>query len=170
MKRILFLGLFFVCTSLCAQTGVITGRVLDSQTLEPLPFANVFVNNTTIGTTTDIDGNFVLKNVSRPSVFDLIISFVGYQSYKQKISLSDETLTLRAIKLIASEIQLSDVEVKEKRDTEWEKKLKKFFWVKINWQNNAPFLIPGFWISRMLKRATDLRQLPKFPWKSKTMR
>ncbi|HEY5826398.1 MAG TPA: carboxypeptidase-like regulatory domain-containing protein [Cyclobacteriaceae bacterium] len=126
MKRILFLVLVFINTTLIAQTGVIKGRVIDSKTLEPLPFANVFVNNTTIGTTTDVDGNFVLKNVSRPSVVDLVISFVGYQSFKQKISLSEETLSLKAIKLIASEIELSNVEVKEKRDVEWEKKLKKF--------------------------------------------
>src|SRR6478736_1348316 len=112
MKRILFLILISISTTLSAQTGVIQGRIIDSKTLEPLPFANVFVNNTTIGTTTDVDGNFTLKNVSRPSVFDLIISFVGYQSFKQKISLSDEILSLKAIKLVASEIELSNVEVK----------------------------------------------------------
>ena len=126
MKRILFLGSLFISIALSAQTGVIKGKVIDSQTLEPLPFANVFVNNTTIGTTTDMNGNFVLKNVSRPAVFDLVVSFVGYQSYKQKISLSEEMLSLNAIKLIALEIELSNVEVKEKRDVEWEKKLKKF--------------------------------------------
>ncbi|MES2221459.1 MAG: carboxypeptidase-like regulatory domain-containing protein [Acidobacteriota bacterium] len=126
MKQILFLVLISISITLSAQTGVIKGRVIDSKTLEPLPFANVFINNTTIGTTTDADGNFILKNINRPSVFDLIVSFVGYQSVKQKISLSEESLTLGEIELIASETKLSNVEVKEKRDVQWEKKLKKF--------------------------------------------
>ncbi|MBK8292426.1 MAG: carboxypeptidase-like regulatory domain-containing protein [Flammeovirgaceae bacterium] len=45
------------------QTGQVSGRILDSQTLEPLPFANVFINNTTIGTASDMNGEFLLPKV-----------------------------------------------------------------------------------------------------------
>jgi hypothetical protein len=57
-------GLWLVATSgpLLAQGGqaTISGTVTDSLTNEPLPFANVFVANTTLGTSANAEGRFVL--------------------------------------------------------------------------------------------------------------
>ena len=44
-----------------SQTGQINGKVLDSKTQEPLPFANVFINNTTIGVAADANGDFTFS-------------------------------------------------------------------------------------------------------------
>lgn len=59
-----------------AQNITATGRVVDKNN-EPLIGANVKVKNTTIGSITDIDGNFKL---SCPQGATLEISFVGYES------------------------------------------------------------------------------------------
>lgn len=104
----------------------ITGRVLDAETLEPLPFANVFLNNTTTGTVTDIDGQFNISSIKEPGTYELVFSFVGYQLYKMKVTIGESPLSIGSIKLIPSETQLSTVEVTSTRDKEWEKKLKKF--------------------------------------------
>lgn len=109
-----------------AQTCTITGKIIDSKTLESIPFANVFLNNTTLGTVTEINGEFSIKNVHQPSVHELVISFVGYETYKTKISLTAEELKMGVIRLKPSETELSTVEVKGTKDVDWEKKLKRF--------------------------------------------
>jgi len=55
----------------------VTGQVRDASNNESLPGVNIVVKGTTIGTSTDLDGNFILDNV--PSLNDtLVVSFVGY--------------------------------------------------------------------------------------------
>lgn len=53
----------------------VTGRVLDASNNEPLIGATVTVKGTSIGTTTDLDGNFTLTADEKAV---LIVSFVGY--------------------------------------------------------------------------------------------
>ncbi len=60
-----------------AQTGKISGVVLDAQTNEPLPGVNVAIVGTTIGAITDIDGYYNILNVD-PGRKSLRASFVGY--------------------------------------------------------------------------------------------
>lgn len=67
-----------------AQTHKLTGTVYD-QNNEPVIGASVMVKGTTIGTATDIDGNFTL-NV--PSSGTLVVSYVGYKT--QEIALSGQ--------------------------------------------------------------------------------
>ena len=86
IKKIIFFALGYVLASTAfAQTCTITGKVIDSKTQEPIPFANVFLNNTTLGTVTELNGEFVLKNIRQPAVHELVFSFVGYETYKTKI-------------------------------------------------------------------------------------
>jgi len=54
----------------------ITGTVTDAESGEPLPGVNIVVEGTTIGTTTDMDGNYTLE---APADATLVFSFVGYQ-------------------------------------------------------------------------------------------
>ena len=58
------------------QAGAIKGKIVDSNG-DPVIGANVMVKGTTNGTITDIDGNFVLNNVSGGT---LTISFIGYKT------------------------------------------------------------------------------------------
>ena len=120
---------FFLLTSLAiqsfAQTGVVTGKVRDAATAEPLPFANVFINQTTIGTATDAQGNYTLKNVPM-GTNEIVFSFVGYKSYPSKILIKEEETKQLDIRLQSDDLQLETVEVKGTRDKEWDKQLKKF--------------------------------------------
>ncbi len=66
-------------TVLFAQTGIIRGKVFDPINNEAIPFANVVLQGTTIGTTTDIDGRYELTNLE-PDLYNLEASFVGYKT------------------------------------------------------------------------------------------
>ena len=103
----------------------ITGQIQDSKTSEALPFANVFINNSTIGTVTNANGEFELT-IHEPGVYEVVFSYVGYESYRRKVTVSDRPLAIGVIKLVPDEVQLNSVEVQSKRDKEWERNLKKF--------------------------------------------
>ena len=60
-----------------AQTGKIAGTVTDAASGESLPGVNVVIDGTTQGATTDVDGYYVILNVT-PGTYDVRASFVGY--------------------------------------------------------------------------------------------
>ena len=62
-----------------STVGVITGEVLDAQTKEPIPSANVIIVGTTIGAATDINGMFEIPNVP-VGIYAVRASVIGYQS------------------------------------------------------------------------------------------
>jgi len=62
----------------------ISGKVVDEESQAPLPGVNVLVKGTTIGTVTDIDGNYVL--VAPDDATTLIFSLVGYLSREVEIN------------------------------------------------------------------------------------
>ncbi len=105
--------------------GQIQGKIIDARTSEPLPFTNVFVNNSTIGTTSNATGDFVLKKIPLGQQ-DIIFSFVGYQSYQARVFVRNTDSAPLLIKLTPSEQQLQEAEVVSARDKAWEKQLRKF--------------------------------------------
>ena len=72
-------ALFFLTASAAAQSlGIIRGRVNNEQTNEAIPFANVILQGSTVGTTTDFDGNYELADVPA-GIQNIQVSFVGYE-------------------------------------------------------------------------------------------
>ena len=83
MKRpLLFIGLLFCAVHLLGQTFVITGTINASDDPLPLPGVNVAAKGTTIGTITDIDGNYSI-NVKKGDV--LVFSYMGYKTVQQTV-------------------------------------------------------------------------------------
>lgn len=72
----LFLALSVFCTKLQAQEIIVSGKLTDASTSEPLPFAPVFILGEQIGTTTDFDGNFEL--VLEKHYDSIVFSYMGY--------------------------------------------------------------------------------------------
>lgn len=69
----------FIGTALLAQSdyGSLSGIVIDNDTREPLPFSNVLIVGTSIGGTTDINGEFLIEKAPLGYV-KVQASFVGY--------------------------------------------------------------------------------------------
>lgn len=127
MRTKSFLSFVFLALSLqaFAQTGTIKGMVKDAETGETLPYCNVFINNTTISTVTDLDGNFSLPNLE-PGTVELGFSFMGYIAETKKISLNPGGIATLNLSLKPFAQELSDVEIKASRDKVWERELRKF--------------------------------------------
>jgi len=87
MKKNTLLTIFILLLSISGMlfaqsTGKIMGKVTDLATGEGVPFANVFVEGTTKGAASDIDGNYVILNVA-PDVYQVTASYIGYQKVTQ---------------------------------------------------------------------------------------
>jgi len=61
-----------------SQSGVIKGRVFNEKNNEPLPFANVIIQGTNIGSTTDLDGRFIFSGL-KPGYVKLVVSTMGFE-------------------------------------------------------------------------------------------
>ena len=111
-----------------AGNGKITGRVIDSQTREPLPSVNVIITATflsdgrevtldrPIGAVTNVDGYYFILDVP-PGVYAVRASMVGYASVTQtmvKVDL-DRTININ-FELTQSSIQVNQVVVTAKRE------------------------------------------------------
>ena len=68
-----------------AQTGVVTGQVVDAQTLAPLGNVQVMVVGTSVGTLTDADGNYRLSGVPAGEV-QIRAESIGYGSSTQTVT------------------------------------------------------------------------------------
>jgi len=87
----------FLVISAClqAQNGTIRGTVYDDATGEYLPGVTIFLEGTTMGTLTDLDGKF---NLSAPrGTYDLRVSFISY-----------ETTIIKGINVTEGEVSLYD--------------------------------------------------------------
>ena len=86
MKKLLFLSFFLVVTLVqqaLAQDRTITGKVTDRETNQGLPGVAVLVKGTTVGTATDIDGNFSLNVPENANT--LQFKFIGYKTVERSI-------------------------------------------------------------------------------------
>lgn len=86
-KLLLSLSLIIVSVGVNAfsQTGL-NGKVIDFMSFQPIESANIYIKNTTIGTITNVDGRFSLQVPEKHHSDTLIISSIGYASYKSVIS------------------------------------------------------------------------------------
>ena len=76
-KRLwLFLAACLLTVGMTFAQKTVTGKVIDGETGEPVIGASVFVQGTTLGKATDIDGNFTIQNVPN-SAKNLRVTFVG---------------------------------------------------------------------------------------------
>nr|WP_283773943.1 carboxypeptidase-like regulatory domain-containing protein [Aquiflexum sp. TKW24L] len=115
----------FLWVPLSGNSQVIIGNITDEKTGEPMPFANVFINNTTIGSTTDVKGNYKISGVL-PENLEIVASFVGYVTKYRKISLVGRLQVTVNFELTPKENQLDEVSLSAKRDKAWERNLRKF--------------------------------------------
>lgn len=66
-----------------AQETVVQGKVTDATSGDPIPFANVVFKGTSIGSTTDFDGNFLIKTHNPTDT--LVASYIGYKSRSKAV-------------------------------------------------------------------------------------
>lgn len=107
--RLVLLCLLVISATAFAQNKII-GRVVDATTGESLPQANVFFTNTSIGTSTGIDGSFELSGFASGK-YDFNVTFVGYAMYRQSYTFSGTEVVRLLVKLPQDAEQLKEIVV-----------------------------------------------------------
>lgn len=110
--KLLLLFAIIICGSAAsfAQTGTITGTVLDVNDGMPLPGASVVIKGTTIGSVADLDGKFSLQ--AEPNT-TIVVSYIGYTTQEivvqpnsvVKVTLASEATGLAELVVIGYGVQ-----------------------------------------------------------------
>jgi hypothetical protein len=115
--KLLFLSITFSGLVLAQQTGSLRGVVTDSLKGEALPFANILIEGTTLGSSADLNGYFTITGIPIGDEYSVRLSYVGYFTKTMKISIKPNTITQIQAQMVPSSIQLQAIEmIGEKMD------------------------------------------------------
>lgn len=84
----LIIILLATASSLYSQTGVLKGRVYNELNNEPVEFANIVIEGTKYGVSSDKDGNYRIENI-KTGIYNIVCTFIGYKRavfYEVRIS------------------------------------------------------------------------------------
>ena len=117
MKRLLVMAvaiLAFATVTLHAQTTV-SGVITDAELGDALIGANVIIQGTTVGSSTDLDGNFSITSET-PLPWTLEVSYTGFAEQKLEITGSQTgiAIALQPSALIGQEVVVSASRRREK--------------------------------------------------------
>src|SRR6185295_18391803 len=108
--RFSFLGLLLVTHQLLAQNHIeVRGKVLDRKSKVALPYASINIRNSAIGTVSNEAGEFDLFVPVDSKDDTLLISYIGYKTFREAISNlgGSETIFLQESPTVLSEVMVS---------------------------------------------------------------
>ena len=94
---------------LAQESGKIQGKVTDQNSGDPLPGANVFLEGTSLGAATSIDGEYNIRQI-QPGKYTMVIRYVGYQEKKMPV-------TINPGKTVEANVELEYVGIESKEVT-----------------------------------------------------
>jgi hypothetical protein len=110
MVKYLFL-LLLTCISLSAQNfGRLRGFVTDSTSGEALPYANVYLEDIQNGASTDERGLFLINQIPADLIYEVNISFVGYETKKVNVFIKPNSITELNVELAPQNYELNQIE------------------------------------------------------------
>lgn len=103
--------------------GNIHVKVVDGETNRPIPYANVYISQTTMGGYTNDKGEIEVKKIPL-GAYQLVISEIGHISLQRKLVVRGPQTIYMTVKLFAR--VLNEVVIVAKRDRKWRRQLKRF--------------------------------------------
>lgn len=114
-----FILLLLIPVALFSQV-TFSGKIIDAKTKEALPGASIYIPGSSIGTTSNLLGDFSLKLPLNTK--EIVISFLGYNTINATIDVSDGKDFSNVIGLRENSTQLNEVVlVKPKIDAKWKR-------------------------------------------------
>jgi hypothetical protein len=110
-----FTALFLLPVLLLAQDGKLRGTVTDKESGEPLIGANVTIEGTSLGASSDLNGEYIILSVP-PGTYTVKASYIGYSPYTiSNIRISSNITMNQDFALSSTAIQVEAVEVVAQR-------------------------------------------------------
>ncbi len=115
MTRNLFIAIAAMLTlGATAQSGNVRGFIFNAETNEPVPFANVLLENSRYGAVATDNGYFIISNVPN-GTYTLQVSFLGFQTYRQEIEVQTNRIVDLKVYLQPQAELLESVEISAER-------------------------------------------------------
>jgi hypothetical protein len=102
--------LLFAGQMLAQRGGIVRGNVFDASTGEPIIYGTVVLDGTDFGMNTNFEGFFSFTDVPAGS-YNLIVTYVGYETYEEKIEVENNKILYRNIEIAPSSVQLQTVNI-----------------------------------------------------------
>ncbi|AOW21757.1 TonB-dependent receptor [Urechidicola croceus] len=111
MRNLITILIILISTvSLNAQNNTVKGKVI-SEKNQPLENVNIALSKTNIGTETNENGEFSIKNITS-GTYQIRVSYLGYKTTNATFTIQqNQTITIPTITLIESQEQLNEVVV-----------------------------------------------------------
>ena len=105
-RTILMFALSLISLMGNSQNVTLSGMVTDQN--EPLPFVNIFLKGTKLGTSTNIKGQFIIQDIPL-GTYTLLISSIGFETLTAQISLTKPLNQERNFQLVENTSSLEEV-------------------------------------------------------------
>ncbi len=111
MKRIYIALLLFLSSFvLFSQTGTIRGFVYDKANGEPVIFTNVYLYQTSYGSSTDVNGYFTITKIPVGD-YTLMVSYLGYDTLRIPVSIAPNDIITKQLYIQESAITLKTIDI-----------------------------------------------------------
>jgi TonB-dependent receptor len=103
-------------TASMAQAGIgkVAGSIIDSETGEPIPGATIFLEKTTMGTSSDLDGHFAINRVP-VGEYTLAVSMIGYaKTFVNSVIVTENGIAKVSLSLKSDAIAVDNIVVEAK--------------------------------------------------------
>ncbi len=97
------------------NNGIVRGNVFDKESGDPIIYGTVRLGGTTLGASTDLDGFFTINNVP-PGNYNLVATYIGYDSTSTAIEMKEGTIIYRRMYLSEGGIDLDVVQVSAEKE------------------------------------------------------
>lgn len=135
MKKylLLILVIFSVAQN---QKFQLSGNVIDAETNKPLEYVNIYLSNTSLGSSTLSDGSFIINNISSGEYL-IYFSCIGYEPFITSLTFTKHSILLDTIKMKVNPINLQEITIEAPKPTEWQKHLITFTSLLLGGGNNS---------------------------------
>jgi hypothetical protein len=124
LKKYFFCSYTFLLITIClfsncalGQETIVRGKITDANSGDPIPYANVIFQGTSIGINSDFDGNYVLKTKTPSDT--VVVSYIGYKVKKKFITkgitqvvnfqIEEDITSLQEVVIVAGENPAFDI-------------------------------------------------------------
>jgi len=115
MPRFLLLQVLFFCICGSVYSAGIRGKITDSKLNEELVGATIFVKELQTGTTSGLDGSYLIKNIAAGK-YTLVCRFISYETIEKEITLKKDEILILDFNLSQVDTELEGISVIAYRD------------------------------------------------------
>lgn len=112
---ILFLLLTLFSGTAIGQYGTIRGFVYEKESGEPVIFTNVYLQNTSYGSATDVNGYFAISKIP-VGEYTLLVTYLGFDTLKMDVSVKADDIITQKLFLEKASYTLQQVQVSAERE------------------------------------------------------